>query len=92
MCVISEVESEFLPWLMDETEKTLDQRMQARALLDCEWNRNGWSWINMYINNKYIMHVLIVDKHVYKQEPMRAEGPKERPMAVLCVQLSACYV
>ena len=23
---------------------------------------------------------------------MRAEGPKERPTAVLCVQLSACYV
>ena len=26
------------------------------------------------------------------QEPMRAEGPKERPTAVLCVQLSARYV
>ena len=27
----------------------------------------------------------------YNQEPMRAEGPKERPTAVLCVQLSAQY-
>ena len=26
------------------------------------------------------------------QEPMRAEGPKERPTAVLTVQLSARYV
>ena len=25
------------------------------------------------------------------QEPMRAEGPKERPTAVLCAQLSARY-
>ena len=29
---------------------------------------------------------------VLYQEPMRAEGPKERPTAVLCVQLSARYV
>ena len=31
-----EVESEFLPWLMDETVKVLDQRILARALLDCK--------------------------------------------------------
>ena len=30
--------------------------------------------------------------YVLYQEPMRAEGPKERPAAVLCVQLSARYV
>ena len=29
---------------------------------------------------------------LYYQEPMRAEGPKERPMAIPCVQLSARYV
>ena len=29
---------------------------------------------------------------VLYQEPMRAEGPKERPTAVLCIQLSARYV
>ena len=33
---IAEIESEFLPWLMDETEKVLDQKMLARVLLDCE--------------------------------------------------------
>ena len=27
-----------------------------------------------------------------RREPMRAKGPKERPTAVLCVQLSARYV
>ena len=30
--------------------------------------------------------------HSIYQEPMRAEGPKERATAVLCVQLSARYV
>ena len=33
--------------------------------------------------------VKLVDSY---QEPMRAEVPKERPTAVLCVQLSARYV
>ncbi len=32
--VIAEVESEFLPWLLDEAEKTLDDQILARTLLD----------------------------------------------------------
>ena len=34
----------------------------------------------------------VTDRYLPQQEPMRAEGPKERPTAVLCVQLSARYV
>ena len=35
-CCDAEVEGQFLPWLMDETVKMLDQKILARALLDCK--------------------------------------------------------
>ena len=34
--LLAEVETVFMPWLMDETEKALDKKILARTLLDCE--------------------------------------------------------
>ena len=36
VCCDTEVEGQFVPWLMDETVKMLDQKILARALLDCK--------------------------------------------------------
>ena len=32
----TEVETVFMPWLLDEAEKALDKKLLARTILDCE--------------------------------------------------------
>ena len=60
--------------------------MRGRPVAD------GVAWPIPSISGAHMHYAYNSTAHAYSQEPMRAEGLKERPTAVLSVQLSARYV
>lgn len=50
VCVLAEVETVFIPFLMEETEKALDKKIVARTLLD--------GWLQFLTLILVVVHIL----------------------------------